>query len=164
MSVNGLDVFDKTIQQTNVWLDEIMEDVGPDRKLAWHVLGGVLRTLRDRLQPELALHVSAQLPLLVRGIFFEGWRSPVSSEKYRHESAFLEHLVENTIGGRPVDPTLASRAVFGVLSRHLDVGLVRKVIESLPAPIRAHWPVRADEGPSGGLVTDADEPWSRIAD
>lgn len=164
MSVNGLEVFDKTIQQTNVWLDDIMEQVGPDRKLAWHVLGGVLQTLRDRLQPELALHLSAQLPLLVRGIYFEGWRSPTSSEKYRNETEFLEQVVEKTAGAQPVDPTIAARAVFGVLSRRLDVGLVRKVIETLPAPIRAHWPVRLEEGPYAGLVSDEDEQWNRIAD
>jgi len=31
MSATGLDVFDKTIQTTNTWLDEIMADIGPDR-------------------------------------------------------------------------------------------------------------------------------------
>ena len=49
MSATGLEVFDKSIQTTNIWLDEIMEDMGPDRQLAWHLLGGVLRTMRDRL-------------------------------------------------------------------------------------------------------------------
>lgn len=50
MSATGLDVFDKTLQITNIWLDEIMADLGPDRHVAWHTLGAVLRTLRDRLQ------------------------------------------------------------------------------------------------------------------
>lgn len=43
MGTTGLDVFDKTLQTTNIWPDEIMEAVGPDRGLAWHVLGAVLR-------------------------------------------------------------------------------------------------------------------------
>ena len=59
MSATGLDVFDKTIQTTNIWLDEIMEDMGPDRQVAWHTLGAVLRTLRDRLPPDLAAHLGA---------------------------------------------------------------------------------------------------------
>jgi uncharacterized protein (DUF2267 family) len=67
MSATGVDVFDKTLQTTNIWLDEIMEEMGPDRQLAWRILGAVLRALRDRLPPDLAAHLSAQLPLLVRG-------------------------------------------------------------------------------------------------
>ena len=49
MAATGLDVFDKTLQTTNSWLAEIMEVVGPDRQVAWHTLGAVLRTLRDRI-------------------------------------------------------------------------------------------------------------------
>ncbi|TIR27974.1 MAG: DUF2267 domain-containing protein, partial [Mesorhizobium sp.] len=37
MSATGLDVFDKTLQTTNIWLDEIMAEMGPDRQIAWHV-------------------------------------------------------------------------------------------------------------------------------
>src|SRR5215216_2105665 len=55
MSATGLDVFDKTLQTTNTWLDEIMAKIGPDRQLAWHALGAVLRALRDRLPLGLAV-------------------------------------------------------------------------------------------------------------
>lgn len=47
MSATGLDVFDKTLQTTNIWLDEVTAEVGPDRKVAWHALGAVLRALAD---------------------------------------------------------------------------------------------------------------------
>lgn len=30
--------------------------------------------MRDRLTPENAVHSAAQLPMVVRGLFFEGWR------------------------------------------------------------------------------------------
>jgi uncharacterized protein (DUF2267 family) len=62
MSATGVNVFDKTLQTTNIWLDEIMEELGLDRQLAWHILGAVLRALRDRLPADLAAHLSAQLP------------------------------------------------------------------------------------------------------
>ena len=71
MSANGLDVFDKTLQTTNIWLNEIMERVGPDRQVAWKVLATVLHKLRDRLPVELAAHLGAQLPLLVRGVYYD---------------------------------------------------------------------------------------------
>ena len=43
MSTTGLDVFDKSLQLTNIWLNEIMEEHGPDRQRAWHILSAVLR-------------------------------------------------------------------------------------------------------------------------
>ena len=39
MSATGLDGFDKTLQTTKIWLDEIMAKLGPDRQAAWHVAG-----------------------------------------------------------------------------------------------------------------------------
>ena len=55
MSTTGLDVFDRTLQKTNTWLDEIMAELGPDRHVAWHVLGAVLHAVRDRIGPEKTL-------------------------------------------------------------------------------------------------------------
>jgi hypothetical protein len=75
MSANGLDVFDKTLQTTHIWLDEIMAEIGPDRQVAWHVLGVVLRAVRDRIPLELAMHFGSQLPLLVRGTYYDQWHA-----------------------------------------------------------------------------------------
>ncbi|RVP43789.1 DUF2267 domain-containing protein, partial [Sinorhizobium meliloti] len=74
MSATGLDVFEKTLQTTHIWLGEIMEQHGPDRKVAWHILTVVLRVLRDRLPPEIAAHLGAELPLIVRGAYYDQYR------------------------------------------------------------------------------------------
>jgi uncharacterized protein (DUF2267 family) len=88
MSATGLDVFDKTLQTTNIWLDELMADIGPDRQVAWHVLGAVLRTIRDRVPGPLAAHLGAQLPLLVRGAFYDGYRPQSEPLSLRDQEAF----------------------------------------------------------------------------
>jgi uncharacterized protein (DUF2267 family) len=49
MATTGLEVFDRTLHATNLWLDEICAEIGPDKHLAWHVLGAVLRSIRDEL-------------------------------------------------------------------------------------------------------------------
>jgi uncharacterized protein (DUF2267 family) len=76
MAATGLDVFDETIQTTHIWLDELMKDeaIGPDKNLAWHVLGAVLRAIRDRLPVDLAAHFGSQLPILVRGTYYDQFR------------------------------------------------------------------------------------------
>jgi uncharacterized protein (DUF2267 family) len=56
MSASGLDVFDKTLQTTHIWLDELMAEIGRDRQVAWNVLGAVLRAVRDRVPVEVERH------------------------------------------------------------------------------------------------------------
>lgn len=83
MTATGLDVIDKTVQTTNIWLNEIMDDLGPDRQFAWHVLGVVLRALRDRLPAELGANLGAELPLLIRGAYYDQYQ-PSCAEPGSH--------------------------------------------------------------------------------
>ena len=59
MSANGLETFDRSIHATNLWLKEISNEIGTDRRLAWRVLGVVLRVLRDRLPVDDSAHFAA---------------------------------------------------------------------------------------------------------
>ena len=142
MSANGLEVFDRTLQITHIWLDEIIEALHTDRQTAWRVLGAVLRVLRDRLPPGLSAHLSAELPLLVRGAYFDQWRPGEETLKLRSLAEFLERVSAGLAHGKPIGSLDATRAVFAVLGRHLDAGQVEKVSNALPADLRVFWPKR----------------------
>ncbi len=131
MSANGLEVFDKTLQTTHIWLDEIIEDLHTDRHTAWHVLGAVLRALRDRLQ------------LLVRGLYYDQWRPSEEKLKQRSLAEFLEHVSDGLVDTKPIGSVEASRTVFAVLNRHIERGQIEKVRQALPAEIRDLWPQHA---------------------
>jgi len=139
MSNTGLDVFDKTLQTTNGWLNEIMEEVGPDRHVAWRVLTAVLHKLRDRLTVDLAAHLGAQLPMLVRGAYYDQYEPSRQPERWSSVDEFLAEVNQAMSGTRPIDPQLAIIAVFGVLSRHLPKGQIVKVREALPKAVRSVW-------------------------
>jgi uncharacterized protein (DUF2267 family) len=141
MSATGLDVFDKSLQTTNIWLDEIMSAVGPDRQLAWHVLGAVLHTIRDRVPAELAFHLGAQLPLIIRGAYYDQWQLRREPERYRSLDEFLDRIGFALRGARPVNRLKAVQAVFSVLSRHVTLGQIEKVREALPDDVRSLWSV-----------------------
>jgi uncharacterized protein (DUF2267 family) len=128
MAASGLEVFDKTLQTTHRWLNETGERTGSDRQLAWHALGAVLHALRDRVPLELAVHVGAQLPLLVRGLYYDGWRPSEQPGKARTLEGFLARVADGLATARPVDPRDAAQAVFRVLSHHLDPGQVGKLV------------------------------------
>lgn len=108
MNATGLDVFDKTLQTTNIWLDEIMDEIGPDRQVAWHVLGAVLHALRDRMQPDLAAHLGSQLPILVRGAFYDQYQPSKAPEKMRSLDEFLAKIKAELEFTRPVDSKMHS--------------------------------------------------------
>ncbi len=139
MASSGLDVFDKTLQTTNIWLDGIMAELGCDRQQAWHALGAVLRTLRDRVPLELAAHLSAQLPLILRGAYYDQWHPAAQPERHRTLDEFLARIGAELHGTRPVDVEAATRAVLRTLSRHADAGQIRKVMDALPREVRSFW-------------------------
>ena len=139
MSATGLDVFDRTLQTTNTWLGEIMERLGPDRQVAWHALGAVLHALRDRLTIGLAVHLGAQLPLLVRGLYYDRWVPTEQTLKERRGEQFLTHVSAGLTGIRPVNVTEATRAVFRVLDHHIAPDQAENVRNALPEEVRLLW-------------------------
>jgi uncharacterized protein (DUF2267 family) len=140
MSVTGLEVFDETVQKTNIWLKEIMAVLGPDRHRAYQALRGVLHCLRDRLIVEEAAQLGDQLPMLVRGIYYEAWRPADAPQKVRSREEFLTKLASHLPGNSPLNPEDAARAVFQVLERHITPGEIEDVLSELPKEIRALWP------------------------
>jgi uncharacterized protein (DUF2267 family) len=140
MSTTGLPVFDTTVQETNLWLKAIMEGLHTDdRHLAYIALRATLHALRDRIGPENAVHLAAQLPMVVRGLYYEGWRLAASQSKERTRADFLEHVRSELPRGSAIDPNVAVRAVFAVMWEKLDLGEVGKVIDRLPPELKELW-------------------------
>ena len=92
MATTSLEVFDRTLHTTNLWLDEICAEIGPDKHLAWHVLGAVLRSIRDELLIGQSAHLSAQLPLLVRGAYFDQYRPAAQPVPERSQEDFIADI------------------------------------------------------------------------
>ncbi len=141
MSATGLDVFDSTVQQTNLWLKAIQEKLGiEDRHFAYLALRGTLHALRDRLPPELAVHLGAQLPMLVRGFYYEEWHPAGTPTRERHVEDFLAKVGAAFVKDPPENLEAVVEAVLEVLSARIDPGQVSKVIHALPPELRALFP------------------------
>jgi uncharacterized protein (DUF2267 family) len=138
MSLTGLEVFDATIHKTNLWLKEIMELLATeDRHKAYMALRATLQALRDRLTPDHAAELGAQLPMLIRGLYFEGWSPKNTPVKARHREDFLL-MVHARITRDDLDIETAARAVLTVLSRHVGAG-AEKVRYGMPHELRELW-------------------------
>jgi uncharacterized protein (DUF2267 family) len=140
MSTTGLPVFDTTVQETNLWLKAVMDYLHTDdRHFAYLALRGTLHALRDRIGPENAVHLAAQLPILLRGLYYEGWRMTASQTKERSRAEFFDHVRSEFPLASAIDPNLAVRSVFLVMQDKLDPGEVDKIIDRLPAELRELW-------------------------
>lgn len=140
VSLTGLEVFDDTVHKTNLWLKEIANTLGLDRHGAYQVLRAVLHTLRDRLPINEAAQLGDQLPMLVRGIYYEAWHPAGKPEKIRSRDEFLARVAGHIASKQLIDPEQAARAVFRTLENHVSPGEIRNVMQVLPEDIRALWP------------------------
>ena len=136
----GLDTFDKTVQESNLWLKDVMERLDTrDRHHAYSTLRAVLHPLRDRIGPESAAHLGAQLPMLLRGLFYEGWDPTGKPSKERHEPAFLAHIAKELPRAAEGEVEQGVTAVFDVLSKHVDRASAAKLAGMFPKELRKFW-------------------------
>ncbi|MCW2864221.1 MAG: hypothetical protein JWP48_5929 [Actinoallomurus sp.] len=94
MTKTGYRSFDTTVDKTNRILRHIEEAYGwpkERRNQSYNALRAVLHALRDRLTVDEAAHFAAQLPMLVRGLYYEGW-DPSRVPKKMHRDDFLNQI------------------------------------------------------------------------
>ncbi len=135
MSFTGVDSLDRSIDKATAWLTDIDAGFGTsDRNLAYRVLRAWLHNLRDRLSVEVAAHFAAQLPELLRGVFFDGWNPSRVPQKYDRAAYVTRFAREARV--RDADVVKAAGIVTAVARRHMSAGVVAQAFGLLPADLR----------------------------
>ena len=138
--MTGLPVFDETVHITNTWLHEITSRLGwDDRQKGYRVLRASLHALRDRMPITGAAHLSAQLPMLLRGIFFEGWHPSADPTKAHSIDEFLSGLRDAFSEDRDFDAEAAFREVISVMKFHISAGEMEDLRQTMPNEIKVLW-------------------------
>lgn len=144
-------IFDGTLQKTQIWLNDLMAELGwegkPDK--TYFALRTVLHALRDRLTIGEAMQLGAQLPMLVRGFYYEGWTLKGKPHKERHKEDFLAHINDAFKDDVTVRAESVARAVFHVLELHTSDGEIADVKHALPKEILELWPKRRASARAG---------------
>jgi len=141
MSATGLEVFDTTLQETNHWLRLMMGELGTDnRRAAFNALRGALHAVRDRIGTDNAVHLGAQLPMLLRGAYYEGWHPAGTPTRERHLVDFIDHVATELPRDTDLNPAEAARACFAVMGRCVDRGEMDKLRQVLPHEALNLWP------------------------
>ena len=141
MSATGLEVFDRTLQETNHWLKLMMDELGTDRRsVAFGALRASLHALRDRIGVDNAAHLGAQMPMLLRGAYYEGWHPASTPTRERHLGDFIDHVQSELPTASAINPAEAARACFCTMSQFLDHGEMAKLKRILPHEVLNLWP------------------------
>lgn len=135
------EVFETTLQKTNIWLKQISGLLHwDDHQKAYHGLRAVLHALRDRLPVAEAAHLGAQLPMLVRGFYYDCWKPAGSPAKIHTTQEFYDAVQQNFTADRNVNPMRLTEAVLTVLSSHVSASEVEKLRGIFPPHLRKIWP------------------------
>ena len=136
MSTTGLNVFDNTIQKTNQWLNQVQDALSLETKeAAYAALRATLHTLRDRIPPKEAVEFGSQLPMLVRGFYFEGFNPANTPVVDRHKDEFLARVKE-LYHQEDIDTEQMVRAVFSTVNSFVSEGQAEEIRQMLNADYR----------------------------
>ena len=137
MTVTQPEVIERNVEKTNVWLKDLAAELGTDdRRYAYRVLRAFFHVLRDRLTVDESAQLAAQLPELLRGVYYEGWRPSHTPEGYRHADEFSTRVAREAQLAGTTEASFAVSAAMTVLRRHVSGGEIADVLAILPADIR----------------------------
>ena len=133
---------DDTIQKTNAWLEELAR-LGSftDQNQAYTALRAVLHGLRDRMPVGEASDLASQLPMLIRGFYYEGWKPALAPNKERSTEDFVNHVQQSLRSNTEVDPGHAVQAVLALLNGKISEGQMAHLKQVLPEDVvERYWP------------------------
>jgi uncharacterized protein (DUF2267 family) len=134
MAETGYSSFSTTVDKTNHVLKEIEKAYNwpkERRNQSYAALRGVLHVLRDRLAVIEAAQLADQLPMLIRGIYYESWspsRVPVKMDRDEFFARVRREFPYEVEGG--VEPL--TQTVLQSLRQHITDGEWEDVKSTMP--------------------------------
>ncbi len=141
MSKNGLESFDRTLEKTHKFFNDVAEATEvDDKQIVFIGVKAVLHALRDRIPLVEAAQLGSQLPVLLAGFYYQGWKPAATSTKERSIDTFLAKIKNNL--PEKVYPTgieTLTRGVFTILSKYAIPGEIDDVVNMLPQDVQSLW-------------------------
>ena len=169
MTTTRLDVIDRSVEKTHIWLNELSEELATDDSHhAYRVLRAFLHALRDHLSVNEAAALAAQLPIFVRGVFYEGWDPSRTPDRARDLDSFLERIADEARLGGETEASFAAAAAGKVLAHHISPGEAEACCACCPdtcassSARRALVPGPSDVPEARGDFGDSRRTWSRV--
>jgi uncharacterized protein (DUF2267 family) len=132
------DIIERNVEKTNVWLRDLADELETgDRQAAYRVLRAFLHAVRDRLPVNEGAQLAAQLPDMIRGIYYEDWVPAKTPLRYRSVDEFLNRISDEALLAGETESSYAATAAARVLLRHVSEGEIEDVLQTLPKELKA---------------------------
>jgi uncharacterized protein (DUF2267 family) len=132
---------ENAVPEVEVWLEDLKQ------RLCWHerekvylALLAALHALRDCLPRDEAAYVGVQLPVLLRGLYFEGWHPAARVARAKTRIGFVERIQEGVHRDPGIDAEEVASAVFALLADRLLAGELEDAKAATPHDLRMFWP------------------------
>lgn len=133
MSVTGLRSLDRSVIETIEWLKEVKQELlYEDEQDAYQGIRAVLHALRDRLDVQQAAKLAAQMPMVLSGLFYEGWNPVGKPEKIRSAEEFRSRVAGDLPGDKKDEAGLIIKAVFKTMEGRISSGEMEHIKSNLP--------------------------------
>jgi uncharacterized protein (DUF2267 family) len=135
----GFAAFSTTVDRTNRVLKEIESAYGwpkERRNQSYAALRAVLHALRDRLSVDEAAQLAAQFPVLIRGVYYDGWdpsRVPQRMKRDEFLGRVRREFSYDVEGGMP----RLVQTVIHALRPHVTEGEWEDVRAGMPSDLAA---------------------------
>lgn len=136
---NRVSVFDRTIHKSQEWIKEMHADLNwLTANEVYGLLRSVLQTLRDQLTVDEAAHFAAQLPLLLRGAFYESWDPKTEPSRGKTREEFITTVKDKmgSMGSLNFDLEEGVSVALKVIDRHISEGEMSDIKDSLTLSLK----------------------------
>jgi uncharacterized protein (DUF2267 family) len=138
--MNRIAELDDALTTAEFWVDAVTERLGwHDRRKAFRAFVAALHALRDSLPMGEAVYLGAELPTLIRGLYYDGWHPNEKPGSIVERSEFLDRIHESLHRDPAVDAEQTARDVLAELARHLPAGELEDVKAATPKTLRSLW-------------------------
>lgn len=135
--------FEKYAASGNFFLHEISAELANngDTGQAYRVARAVFRTLRIMLLPGESAHIIAQLPVMLKAVYVDGWNLQQAAVLPANVHEFVEYIIAQDGKSAGVDFAYNDliphyiRAVFKVMFNYISAGEMIHIINQLPGDI-----------------------------
>jgi uncharacterized protein (DUF2267 family) len=139
MSVN----LNKYVEEANRFFKDVAVELGnpSDINHASRVTIAILHTLRERISPEESMHLIAQLPMILKGIYVDGWKITRQQNDVTTVDEFLDEVRAHCIRsaerdlGNNQEARAVVYAVLRVMRQYIDEGEMKHIKHQLPQTI-----------------------------
>ncbi|MFM1878105.1 MAG: hypothetical protein RLZZ241_971 [Bacteroidota bacterium] len=137
--------FNHYTQEGNTFAREYAKQLGfgTDTERAIRVFSGIMHALRDIIPINESLQLIAQLPMLIKAIYVNGWTLRRLPTDIRHMGDFLElvrkHIGVSASGDLGEDDELAEQWVqltFVYLRKYISLGEMEDIRNTLPKDLK----------------------------